>query len=559
MRKKKMVETKTFNWLEEALLRRKAQESSVVMFQSTDPERISQFRIVIEQAYQKAMLSENEKIEKFFLYDPFTGLLDARTGEAVKPQTQGPLAGLISNGKIKDINAACDALEEHLRAYTTIVLIQGLSTQKEPLQYALRAFATNGEVYKTKSTVFIFAPNANAVLDDYTRDLAVVIDIPISLEQERMEIADKIVKELGIKTEPSAIISSAGLDLHMTESAFLESVFRKRKLDTEEIAKFKGDIVRKTGILEIENPVGGFEMVGGYSIVKHFIRNTIIKVIQNPDKAKELGLTLPRGILFFGPPGTGKTLFARAMASEVKLTFCNLKTENIFTSLVGETERKLASAIKVIDAISPSIVLVDEAERLGTRASVSTDSGTSHRFLSQILSWLGEKERKSIIIMTANMPEQLDPALLRAGRLDYLIPVLYPNTEARLQILKVHTSIVRKIPLADDVNLSRVAAATELTTGAELEALCLRAARNAFTRNSNHVTEQDFNTALTGFKIDAQRRKEQLDHYMKLAESYTTDAQFLSDLKKEAGCTRIEAAKAQLDSEKLREELGKIT
>ncbi|MDI6709018.1 MAG: hypothetical protein QME47_08055, partial [Candidatus Thermoplasmatota archaeon] len=154
---KKKVKAKTFSWLEEALLRRGAQESSVILFQSTDPERVIQFRSLIERAYTKALLSEGQKIEKFFLYDPFTGLLDARTGEAVRQKPSGPLASLMP-GKIKDIGAACDALEEHLRAYTTIVLVTGLSTQKEPLQYALRAFATGSEIYKTKSTVFVFAP-----------------------------------------------------------------------------------------------------------------------------------------------------------------------------------------------------------------------------------------------------------------------------------------------------------------------------------------------------------------------------------------------------------------
>ncbi|NIW14196.1 MAG: AAA family ATPase, partial [Candidatus Thorarchaeota archaeon] len=105
--------------------------------------------------------------------------------------------------------------------------------------------------------------------------------------------------------------------------------------DLEQIKISKGELAKKTGILEIEDLKEGFDAIGGYDEVKEFINQKIIQVIYNPERAVEFAIPLPRGILLFGPPGTGKTLFAKTLAKTIELPFINLKTENIYSSLLG--------------------------------------------------------------------------------------------------------------------------------------------------------------------------------------------------------------------------------
>jgi len=281
--------------------------------------------------------------------------------------------------------------------------------------------------------------------------------------------------------------------------------------------------------MEIEEPAHGFEAIGGYEYLKQFVRENIINVLSNPKKAEALGLRPPRGLLLFGPPGTGKTIFARALAKELKIPLLRFKTEHVVSKWYGETERNVSKAIKLAESVAPCIVFIDEIDRFGKRDS--GDHEVTRRTFSIILEWLGSEERKAIILGTTNVPEQLDDAFLRVGRFDYHIPVLYPDRDARYEILRVHTGVKRKIPIDEndyEVILDETAFATEFFSGAELEELTLRVSRYIFREGRDVATWSDFERAINTFSIDIEARKEIQAKYVELAKSLCNDREILS-------------------------------
>ena len=208
--------------------------------------------------------------------------------------------------------------------------------------------------------------------------------------------------------------------------------------------------------------------------------------------------------------------------------------------------------IEVAESIAPCVLFIDEIDRFGRRGHPS-EHEESRRAFSILLEWLGDEKRKTIVIGTTNRPEDLDEAFRRVGRFDYLIPFLFPDFKARLEILRVHTSVVRKMPLADDVDFKEIAAKTELWAGSELYELVERAARKALKERSSVVKMKHFKEALATFRINYEEKRQQLEHYMRLAEEFTNDAEFLESLRRSER-SRLDTLKDLFDKEKEDEE-----
>ncbi|MBO5892044.1 MAG: ATP-dependent zinc metalloprotease FtsH [Oscillospiraceae bacterium] len=241
-----------------------------------------------------------------------------------------------------------------------------------------------------------------------------------------------------------------------------------------------------------------FKDVAGQDEAKESLQE-IIDFLHNPQKYTEIGAKLPKGALLVGSPGTGKTLLAKAVAGEAGVPFFSMSGSDFEEMFVGLGASRVRDLFQQAAKVAPCIVFIDEIDAVGhTRdARFSTNDQTLNQLLGEID---GFDSSKGIVILAAtNRPEILDKALLRPGRFDRRITVDRPNLQGRLDTLKVHT---RKIKLAEDVDLQKIAQATAGAVGADLANLVNEAALRAVRLGRKLVTQEDllvsFETVIAG-------------------------------------------------------------
>jgi cell division protease FtsH len=240
-----------------------------------------------------------------------------------------------------------------------------------------------------------------------------------------------------------------------------------------------------------------FADVAGIDEVEHEVRE-IVDFLREPQRYSRLGARIPRGVLLSGPPGTGKTLLARAVAGEAGVPFFSISASEFIEAIVGVGASRVRDLFDQAKKVAPSIVFIDELDAIGrARGGAFAAGGVDEReqTLNQILTEMdGFQGNEGVVVLAAtNRPEILDPALLRPGRFDRRVSVSPPDQKGRLEILQVHT---RHVPLAPDVDLAAVAAATPGMVGADLANLVNEAALAAAEHRHEQVTGADFGEAL---------------------------------------------------------------
>jgi transitional endoplasmic reticulum ATPase len=216
-------------------------------------------------------------------------------------------------------------------------------------------------------------------------------------------------------------------------------------------------------------PAVSYEDIGGLEREVARVREIVELPLKHSHIFERLGILAPKGVLLYGPPGTGKTLLARAVAAESRVHFIHLNGPEIMRKFYGESEAKLREVFEEAARHAPAILFIDEIDAVAPkRAEVAGE--VEKRVVAQLLSLMdGFVARGHVIVIGAtNIPEMLDPALRRPGRFDREIEIGVPNTQARLQILRIHT---RAMPLAPDVDLQEIAELSHGFVGADLEAL----------------------------------------------------------------------------------------
>jgi len=257
----------------------------------------------------------------------------------------------------------------------------------------------------------------------------------------------------------------------------------------------------------IDKPNVRWEDVGGLENVKQALKEAVEWPLKHPEVFKRMGVNPPKGILLAGPPGTGKTLLAKAVATESEANFISVKGPEVLSKWVGESEKAIREIFRRARAVAPSIIFFDEIDAIAPRKdSGFGDSHVTERVISQLLTEMDglENLRGVVVIAATNRPDLLDPALLRPGRFDRILEVPVPDKETRLKILKIHT---RNMPLAEDVNLEKLAEITEGYVGADIEALCREAALTALREdiNAQKVYWKHFEKAMEVVKPTIQR------------------------------------------------------
>ncbi len=228
----------------------------------------------------------------------------------------------------------------------------------------------------------------------------------------------------------------------------------------------------------METPSVAWEDIGGLEAIKQTLQESIEGALLYPELYRQTKAKAPRGILLWGPPGTGKTLLAKAVASQARANFISITGAELLSRWVGAAEQAVRELFRKAAQASPCVIFIDEIDTLVPARGVNLgDSGVSDRVVGQLLTELdGLQASPDILLIAAtNRPEAIDPAILRAGRLELQIEVGLPNVNSRMSILQVHN---QDRPL-QDVNLREWASRTEGWNGADLAYFSNQAALEA--------------------------------------------------------------------------------
>ncbi|KAJ3088240.1 AAA ATPase cdc48 [Quaeritorhiza haematococci] len=230
----------------------------------------------------------------------------------------------------------------------------------------------------------------------------------------------------------------------------------------------------------VEVPNVSWDDIGGLEKVKQELQETVQYPVEHPEKFLKFGMSPSKGVLFYGPPGCGKTLLAKAIANECQANFISIKGPELLTMWFGESEANVRDVFDKARSAAPCVMFFDELDSIAkARGSSSGDAGgAGDRVLNQLLTEMdGMNAKKNVFVIGAtNRPDQIDPALLRPGRLDQLIYIPLPDEASRRQILK---ATLRKSPVSKTVDLDFMAKSTHGFSGADLTEICQRACKLA--------------------------------------------------------------------------------
>ncbi|MHA1687030.1 MAG: proteasome-activating nucleotidase [Candidatus Heimdallarchaeaceae archaeon] len=256
----------------------------------------------------------------------------------------------------------------------------------------------------------------------------------------------------------------------------------------------------------IERPPETYSDIGGLDQQIQEIKETVELPLLHPEIFEKIGIDPPKGILLHGPPGTGKTLLAKAVAHETDVPFIRLIGSELVQKFIGEGARLVREIFEFARRNAPSILFIDELDAIGSRRLDLATSGDREvqRTLMQLLSELdGFSPRGDVkVIAATNRIDILDPALLRPGRFDRIIEVPLPNLEGRISIFKVHLA---KMNIQRELDIERLAQATEGASGADIKNICTEAGMYAIRAKRDHVIKEDFMLALK--KIVGEKEK----------------------------------------------------
>ncbi|WP_435128964.1 CDC48 family AAA ATPase [Halobaculum sp. D14] len=318
---------------------------------------------------------------------------------------------------------------------------------------------------------------------------------------------ESLAKEAGMNAL-RRIRPQLDLDEEEVDAEILDSI----KVTDEDVKEaMKG--IEPSALREVfvEVPDVTWEDVGGLGETKERLRETIQWPLDYPEVFEAMDMESAKGVLMYGPPGTGKTLLAKAVANESESNFISVKGPELLNKYVGESEKGVREVFSKARENAPTIIFFDEIDAIATERGQNTgDSGVGERVVSQLLTELDGLETLEdvVVIATTNRPDLIDSALLRPGRLDRHVHVPVPDEEARRKIFAVHT---QHKPLADDVDLDKLARKTEGYVGADIEAVCREASMNASREFIQSVSPEEVDESIGNVRVTMQHFEDALD------------------------------------------------
>ncbi|EQB60576.1 26s proteasome regulatory subunit 8 [Vairimorpha apis BRL 01] len=326
----------------------------------------------------------------------------------------------------------------------------------------------------------------------------------IRIVQEPSSYVGTISEKMGnmqvlVKTNPDGKFLSK-VEPHVDYDELKPGVRVALRSDTYEVHRIlpmKIDPLVSLMMVE-KTPDSTYSMIGGLDEQIKEIQEVIELPIKHPELFENLGIAQPKGVLLYGPPGTGKTLLARAVAHHTKCKFIRVSGSELVQKYIGEGSRLVRELFVMAREHAPSIIFMDEIDSIGSTRSDSSSGGDSEvqRTMLELLNQLDgfESQQNIKVIMATNRIDILDPALLRAGRIDRKIEFPQPKGTARLEILKIHS---KKMNLTKGIDLEVIANKLVGSSGAEVKAVCTEAGMFALRERRVHVNQEDFELAVS--------------------------------------------------------------
>jgi len=431
-----------------------ANESNANFYTIGGPEIMSKFYGESEERLREVFKQAQENAPSIILIDEIDSIAPKRedvTGEVEKrvvSQLLTLMDGMQSRGKVvvigatNRVNAIDPALRRPGRFDREIEIgVPDRDDRLEILQIHTRGMPldkiVNLETLANKTHGFVGA------------------DLESLAKEAAIRALRRILPEIDLEAEsiPAKILSKLVVDMNDLEQALRD--------------------VTPSALREVlvEVPNVKWTDIGGLSELKKELQQAVEWPLKYPDLFEKTGAKPPKGILLYGPPGTGKTMLAKAVANESEANFISIKGPELLSKWVGESESGVREVFRKARQAAPTIIFFDEIDAIApVRGSGMGDTNVTERVVSQLLTELDgiEELQKVAVIAATNRPDIVDPALLRAGRFDRMLEVPPPDKNARLEILKIHTS---KNPLDKNVNLEAIAEKTNGYTGADIASL----------------------------------------------------------------------------------------
>lgn len=277
----------------------------------------------------------------------------------------------------------------------------------------------------------------------------------------RVDITKKEIRKLVRNLQGLTLLEAEKI---LTKAMVVDQALTAK--DIERVIEAKKDIIERDGLLEyypLESTMGDIAALDG---LKTWLRKRK-RIIDDPERAKQHGLSFPKGVLLVGIPGTGKSLCAKAVAMEWTLPLLKMDPSSLYNKYIGETEKNFRKAMETANRMSPVVLWIDEIEKAFTASEGDGDGGVTTRVLGTFLSWLQDRTGDVFVVATANDVSKLPPELLRKGRFDELFFVDLPDHSSRKKLFEIHLG-KRKQPLGR-FSLDSLADKTEGFTGADIE------------------------------------------------------------------------------------------
>lgn len=453
----------------------------LIWIRTDEPERVSD--IVVENVRRK-----------IFRLDPFDGLVTYKNdkwckviieteedGEIVEHTTSDPEEAIRHVVQVKGtmiVNHAHYLVEKMVPFFSAI--------------YGLYRDSFYDNDLEDCPAQFVFVSSSAEVPPELGTHVA-FIDFPMPNTADLANIVAKVGVQLSddIPVELQGVVQ-AGLGL--TESQFMQaitlSLAKEHKISTEFVSKWKLDMIKQGGILEIRRPTLSLDDIGGMDLAKEIIRDAVW-IWNNPEEAKQFHLEPIRRILMVGVPGSGKSAICEATAKTLGLDLAKTGISQSMNKFIGQSEQNMRSAFAQIAAMAPLVVWMDELGRDLSSGDYEGDSGTTSRVHGEFLTGLQELPHNVFLMAAANRIDRIAPEMLRADRFDRIMFVGLPTANEREEIFRIHLA-----DQAERMDLSQLAQSSATFTGAEIKQVVKETRVRVSAAEHRHIETEDILTQL---------------------------------------------------------------